>query len=506
MVDKQIKLYDQLSDFYDEKLRKGLKSELEDIKKKFTSLIETHAKDYKLSSKNSVHDSIYVSVAGRVKKKDSFREKLIRKNLGLELIKKHQLQDGKYDQKKGAIELSIKRDFDDILGLRIVCDLRKDCIQVFKLLKEKESDLEKEEIIFELGEMDNQPQTMKNGLDIFRIKGVYDSRIAFELQIKSKIEEAWGELDHFILYKDFSFFPSKDNVQKTMNNTGKLLDEIEHLLFDLRNSRSDYEENFEDTKFLDDLEKTVTDSIVNQFGFSYQLDKLASIIKLIKETESSKFLESPKKELSFDFLNFESKEHSTYLLSRKSSYELQILESIYAHIWGEKNNPVDQDSYDSFLLKLKGYMDVNMEEVLTENGLIGSYDIERIKELRTFLIESECDAQIWVSPKKVSELINQRNLLSDSLNVISERDEIPNIEEIGDIELIVEELNKLNALLIFEAKEFQKGVENINLTIVQLKLLLIILKDYCEEYSLSNYKKENVLKFKRTISLLIKKL
>lgn len=503
MLKNQIKLYDELSVFFDTKLRKSLKGELKEIKKVFVALIEQYAKDYNLTSENSVHDSIYANVVGRVKNKKSFKEKLIRKNLGLEFINKHKLVD-EIEGKKGELELSIKHDIDDIIGLRIVCDLRKDCIKVFELLKDKEKDLNKKGIVFELGEMDNQPQTMKNGLDIYRIKGIYDSRIAFELQIKSKIEEAWGELDHFMLYKDFSFFPSKDIVQKTMNNVGKLLDEIEFLLYDLRNSKNDYKDNLEDTDFLDALEITVNDSIKENFSFSYQLEKIAGVLKLISDDLETKVFDKKPKKLDFEFLKFNSNIHSDYLSSRNSSYELQILESIFVLIWSDKNHPLDENSYDSFLTELKKYLNRYMKEVLTKKELIHSYGIDEIEELRKFLIESEPNAQIWISPKKVSELIKQRKILSDAMYSINENEDGLFDNGNGELEELVEELNKLNALQLFESKKLKEAVENLSVEIPILQTALIKLNEYSEEYSLSNFNKEDVINFKRSFSQLNK--
>jgi ppGpp synthetase/RelA/SpoT-type nucleotidyltranferase len=506
MVEKQMEIYNQICDFYEKSVFDSLhKSEIDKMIKVFQDLINRNSKEYFLSSQNSVHQSVYAKVTGRVKSKNSFKEKLIRKNLGLDLIRNLDINFENLNQKKGDIKPYIERNFDDIVGLRVVCDLGQDCLQVFKLLQEKEDDLEKSGILFNLGEMENQPQIMKNGLHIFRIKGVYESRIAFELQIKSKIEEAWGELDHFILYKDFSYFPTKNIVQKTMNNVGKLLDEIEHLLFDLRSSRSEYNDSLEDTKFLDTLEKTINDSIVDNFGFSYQIEQLASVIKLIIDSEDSNFLDEPR-QLKFDFLEFKTAEHSDYLMTREGSYELQILESIFAFIWSEKNGELNAANYDQFLTKLKDHLVQNMLNVLRRSDKLDSYSETEVEILRNFLIEVESDSTIWISPKKVSELIEQRKLLSDSLFSLIEKGDHDFLQSIGEIDDLIEEINKLNAMLLFESKKFDQGVDRLSIDRKNIKRILVVIKSYLEEFSLSMYNEKTVKNLRRSVSLLIKKI
>ena len=86
MIEKEIALLDKLSDYYEEEIINILETKNKSIVNIFEWLIQKEAKNYNLISENSVHDSVYVNISSRIKKKNSFREKLIRRNLGSALI------------------------------------------------------------------------------------------------------------------------------------------------------------------------------------------------------------------------------------------------------------------------------------------------------------------------------------------------------------------------------------------------------------------------------------
>ena len=89
----------------------------------------------------------------------------------------------------------------DIIGVRVVTELRHDCNKVLALLRAFIDDLATTEVVLDKIDLESQPQKMKNGLFIYKIKGIFRSDFGFELQIKSKIEEAWGDMDHAIFIK-----------------------------------------------------------------------------------------------------------------------------------------------------------------------------------------------------------------------------------------------------------------------------------------------------------------
>lgn len=435
MLKQKIELLDKVSEYYKDEVAKNLKSKMSTIADIFKELIKNEAQNYNLVSENPIQKSIYVSLTKRVKGKQSFREKLIRKNLGLNLISNINLTDSNFSQKKSLIENEIEQ-FDDIIGLRYVCDLNKDCPQVLKMLKDNIPHLEERKIQFLPGEVQSQPQKMNNGLHIYRLKGVYDDRIGFELQIKSKIDTAWGDLDHFIFYKDYSFYPNKDVVQQTMNNVGKLLDKIEDLLHDLRNSKDTYDKSLERSKLLDNLEFTFGKSLQTLLGFPYQIEKLASITQyLLEKLEYNLFEPLEEIELNFDFLEITHQtKHDSYVQSRNYSFELQLVESIYSLIWAKKNeanlsSETYEDFLDSLINLLKKY---NIEEIEKSNSLL-DYDIEQLTADIDFLVINKADHGVWMVPKKYISFFPIHATVSDLINDLFES-EIEN-EEINEGEL-----------------------------------------------------------------------
>ncbi|RZJ90684.1 MAG: hypothetical protein EOO20_07445, partial [Chryseobacterium sp.] len=216
ILDDHIDIYKSLRKIYDESIYEGLKGPAITIKELFLDLLDSKANDYLLQSMNSVYANKYYQIKDRIKKKDSFYEKLIRKDLGLKIVNQFSIVQNKMalNDRKPEILNAIK-EFDDLIGLRIVTELKADCPNVYKLLLNSPEFFQNNQI--EFLDLEDQPQKMKNGLPIYRIKGKFQGLYLFELQIKSKIDEAWGDMDHSIFYKDYSVSPIKDTVQVTMN-------------------------------------------------------------------------------------------------------------------------------------------------------------------------------------------------------------------------------------------------------------------------------------------------
>jgi len=456
MIDKEIELIDELAEYYNDEIKGDLKKKEKSIKKTFQNLIKKEASNFQLISENSVQQSIYVSISSRVKRKDSFREKLIRKNLGLQIIDTLQLTSENLNSKKQEISNTIEM-FDDIVGLRLVCDLNKDCPKALRMLKNNLSYLKSKKIQFLDGEMQTQPQKMKNGLNIYRLKGIYDDRIGFELQIKSKIDEAWGELDHFIFYKDYSFFPTKGTVQQTMNNVGKLLDEIESLLYDLRNSKDNYNKSLNQSIFLERIEKKFSDQIKKILGFSYQLEKLSGIIKLFTEVEKyeiSDLVELPP--LSFDFLNFDVAGFELYLSSRSLSFELQLLESIYQIVWeAKRNKKLNQSNYEEFLKSFINIIKTNILTIVNTEEKLLDYSLEELEEDIIFLKGHNADERIWISASKYTGFYSMYSKADDLIKEAFE-------DEIEDEQISSDELKFIKHIVMlsyFEA-DIDKALNN----------------------------------------------
>lgn len=359
ILDDHIEIYKSLQKIYDESIYETLKGPAQDINNLFLSLLDSKAKDYFLQSKNSVYANKYYQIKDRVKKKDSFYEKLIRKDLGLKIVKQFSIVQDKtvLNTRKPEILNAIK-EFDDLIGLRIVTELKIDCANVYELLINSPEFFQDNQI--ELLDLESQPQKMKNGLGIYRIKGKFQGLYFFELQIKSKIDEAWGDMDHSLFYKDYSVSPIKDTVQVTMNNVGGLLNKIETLLYGLRESGADYEENAEHLKFQQHLDSEIATLLHDKFDVPFNARDSIEFLKFFRKKAIRDDLKLDL--IHFEHLNWNSQDPflMKYIEIRTTNHNLILIESLFLS-WKLKNDVGYILSEDTYNNSLNEYLDLYTE-------------------------------------------------------------------------------------------------------------------------------------------------
>ena len=336
---------------------------------------------YNLSYCNSVYPDMKVySIIGRVKEDKSLYEKLHRKNLIFSLISEFNLQ--KIDDINtniDKIKIKIRNDFDDNIGCRIVCDLRNDVLKSFELISNHVNDFDGIEFL----KLEEQPKTKKNGLDIYKIDCIYDN-IKFELQIKSKIESAWDDLEHDLYYKEHSVNIVKEINNKSLNHIGKLLKQLDVFMCDLRDLNIN-SQTLDSTKDLIKLEqhfmpkiKTITKDF--SFNFSNISNELLFILsgKIDDLGDSRHFL---------DKLNNINNDRKI----RHDTWELIILESIYDDVCPKNDNPPFIEIYFKYILSK-----VNIDETLVKslkdiytycfNHLLGSKHLFKLKNYEDIVI------------------------------------------------------------------------------------------------------------------------
>ncbi|KAA0990409.1 nucleotidyltransferase family protein [Dyadobacter aurulentus] len=364
-ISENIEKYKEITEVYKATVTDTLEAPLTKLKSVFAQLLNEKAQDYSLQKVNSVYKSKYYSIKGRIKEETSFYEKLIRKNIGLSIVAGHNLINEDVNTKKAGIISDIQK-LDDIIGVRIVTELKKDCIQVYKLLENSKDFFIRNEISFQ--DLEDQPQRMKNGLDIYRIKGIFQGLYGFELQIKSKIDEAWGDLDHTLFYKDYSVTPIKDTVQVTMNNVGELLDRIEHLLYDLRESGANYVENSEHIKFQEKIENELSVLLKEKFDAPYQLKEISHFLKHFHELISPEVLIT----LDYDHLRWpvQTPLVDSYLKIRDSNFHLIVIETIYINWWNSRDgvDKIIEDNYDNQIQQYLFDFSRYYAEILSEDS------------------------------------------------------------------------------------------------------------------------------------------
>lgn len=421
-IEEHIEIFNEISKIYFEKTEKpdnDLENAAKEIKTKLKDILDAKSDD-SLKTNTSVNPVFYYNLKSRVKGLSSLEEKLVRKNLGFNLINKLNIKPG-VDLTDNKIKNKIFKEiclFDDIIGLRIVTELKSDCKSIHELILSNNEDLIDDEIEINEDELKNQPEKMQNGLPIFRMKGVYKKRYAFELQIKSKIDEAWGEMDHTIFYKDYSVTPIKNTVHETMNHVGKLLDKIEDLLLGLRNSNKEYEKNLKQIKELNEIDNELSPLIYNKLKVNFDISKIANFVIFFREKAEIVNPEDNLTDLDFKNLKFSVKDEflNNYIKIRNNSFELTIIESLYFN-WAEKKNTIN-NTEENYEENLNLYLDLyvsHLSEKLNENDDIiekGLADPITLKERIKYYSSIIKIQEIFLSVNKHLELIDLENLLS----------------------------------------------------------------------------------------------
>ena len=347
---------------------------LEDIMKKISyelkELITEHKGNYDLVYKNSVHTSDLFKLNGRVKNPESLFDKFIRKDEGLMLLNKFQIRAEEDIVSRMADIVNYFYSYKDIIGVKILTELKEDAKNMYKLLLDHRNEIS-DKIIFR--DIKNQPKSMKNGLEIYNIKGLYLDKYGFELQIKSKINSAWGDLDHSIFYKNYSFNPIKSATQLTMNHIGNMLDEIEKLLYSIRNAENNYDVTAKKSRFVEQLDNYLSEKIKIKFNSSYRVDKLADILfyayeNLVSEYDNINLTIADTEYYDLMQEEFENDLCISYKRFRENSFEAMILENIFLKLIFSNEN-INNDQYESKIKEYLKFMLLYLAKALGEDSV-----------------------------------------------------------------------------------------------------------------------------------------
>lgn len=256
-------------DYYANNVYEHLKITINEITGKFVEIFEKFAREYQLVISNSVYSEIYLfEFTNRVKEPISLIEKLKNKNLIFELKQSFDLSSTlDQDQMESLNNFFYK--IDDILGIKILTSLNEDCKNVIKLI----SDHVKELPDLELDINGDIPTTMNNGRKIYKLKGCYKSTYSFELQVKSKIDSTWGDLEHNLFYKDYDFNYVKNNNKEIMSGVGSLLEKTEDLMLSIRQSKEEFNNDYTRYRFYQLINEDFEHFIEDLYGSKFILEK-----------------------------------------------------------------------------------------------------------------------------------------------------------------------------------------------------------------------------------------
>lgn len=165
-------------------------------------VIDVFEKMYPIDNTSVIH------IHNRIKSKDSLKEKLIRNHFYLD-----------YKTPEEAIA-----NLHDLIGITIECRFIRNEHELYQSLFNHFDKTDsrffvcKEDPNMYLDLRAPQPQLQRNGFTIYRLDGYYqfnDSKVNFELQIKSLVHNFWSNIEHEVVYKnpDFVMF---DQFNKEM--------------------------------------------------------------------------------------------------------------------------------------------------------------------------------------------------------------------------------------------------------------------------------------------------
>lgn len=390
-IEKNIDVFGRVVRIYENDVKGMLDHEAKELVKRVKGIIDQHSENYGLETQNDVNPIKYYSLKYRIKGADSLKEKLVRKNEGFRITEIGEINEPDDVQSKKVSVVSQLKKMPDIIGVRIVTELRFDCNKVLALLRAFVDDLAAIEVVLDKIDLEAQPQKMKNGLFIYKIKGIFRADFGFELQIKSKIEEAWGDMDHAIFYKDYSVTPIKNITQVTMNNVGKLLENIDELLLGLRNSDSQYQENLEQLTKLKLLNDELYPLIENKLGISFEIGKVGSFLAIAKE-KALEGVDNPKAitnlDCSFLTLNVNDVRLQRYVTIREKSFELMIIEAAYFN-WSTQNGKlaITQANYEERLSEFLNIINSHIFNVIEKENSAQAAELGDSSKLSNKIME-----------------------------------------------------------------------------------------------------------------------
>ena len=165
-----------------------------------------------------------LGINARVKGAQSLKEKLLRKRLYLRYTTAHELLSN----------------LSDLVGMRVECrflteeaTIYEKLLSAFTLRHEDGSRSMEAYPNIRLLLDSPQPETMKNGLSIYRIDGRYHKNgivIPFEMQIKALVHVFWSEIEHQLIYKNNNYQLMDGFMKKLLFSTYETLEQVDRHL------------------------------------------------------------------------------------------------------------------------------------------------------------------------------------------------------------------------------------------------------------------------------------
>lgn len=203
----------------------------------------------------------FLTINSRIKSPGSLREKMLRHNF-------YQLYETPYE----ALD-----HLSDLVGLRIECRFNQDESRIFRALLRQFTQEQEDGYYWDSHEpsiglkiRDRQPQTQKNGFEIYKIDGRYvkgSLKVNFELQIKSLVNVFWGDIEHRVLYKNYNYMLFEGffrDIMHSMRDNLAMVDRQLMILYDHVDSMDSSTEEHNRAQIQSLLSKIIHDIYVNK--------------------------------------------------------------------------------------------------------------------------------------------------------------------------------------------------------------------------------------------------
>ncbi|WP_025118629.1 hypothetical protein [Bacillus sp. H1m] len=418
-------------EYYRENVYTHLKEITNKISDEFKKVFEQNARASGLVISNSVYEDIHLfEFTDRVKDPVSLTEKLKNKNLIFELAESFDIENMDQEKKLSLNDFFYK--IDDIIGIKILTSLNYDCMYVLQLIKQEMSnDTNGVELVLD-GEI---PTTMSNGRKIFKLKGSYRNKYSFELQIKSKIDSAWGDLEHNLFYKDYDFNYIKNNNKEIMVNIGSLLEKTEELMFSIREGKKEFSSAYEKYNFYQAISEGFEQFVQENYGSKYilekNMDRLYGLYNCCFEEYSVGHKVNVEDiEIPGD-LSLEDGLSNNFRLLKRNNFEVSLIEIIHFN-WMKIRGQEDAQEVDRIEKLIRGILSDSLDKVaiLLKMDLLSEQYIDTIINIlkeygfdffkKNILLNTELLTQFVLINISIDEVSN--NAKDDEFNKFEDLD------------------------------------------------------------------------------------
>lgn len=221
-VNKEQERYNALMEAFSDQ---SFRDELEEVKNALKLWLEEWMKGMPPLDKRIGN---VFSIESRVKRIDTFEEKLFRKNY---------IQTWDVFTDKQENQAYIKHKLTDLIGLRVNCHFVAYESLIYDFLSSTSDAQKSSGFVFNFDEN----TTQKNGNKIYKFSGVYKDSYHFEVQIKSIIHNVWGEVEHKTVYKNPVFdgyIEKKRQISSTLHDTMMASDKELFTLFNMKETKT----------------------------------------------------------------------------------------------------------------------------------------------------------------------------------------------------------------------------------------------------------------------------